>query len=161
MQICTSLQTDSHASTPPHSFYRLSCRAASNVKAVKACGLSTFVRVSIYIVILFSLASTVRQTEHSVRNNVVGRLKFRHTQARAELVWEPPPRPDLAEGETRRGYLQWLKCLGTQGNGVPSPLIIGKQRSCTSKFVNMYRNGSRNATGTVVYDQISTSVQNN
>ena len=83
-------------------------------------------RVSIYIVILFSLASTVRQTEHSVCNNVVGRLKFRHTQAMTEQVWEPPPRPDLAEGETRGGYLQWLKCLGTQGNGVPSPLIIGK-----------------------------------
>jgi len=128
MQICTSLQTDNHASTPPLSFYRPSCRAANNVKAVKAfgVGLSTFVRVSIYIVNLFILASTVCQTEHSVCNNVVGRLKFRHTQARAELVWEPPPRPDLAEGETRRGYLQWLKCLGTQGNGVPSPLIIGK-----------------------------------
>jgi len=114
---------------PHHTvFTGLPAAQQTTSKAVKAfgVGLSTFVRVSIYIVNLFILASTVCQTEHSVCNNVVGRLKFRHTQARTELVWEPPPRPDLAEGETRRGYLQWLKCLGTQGNGVPSPLIIGK-----------------------------------
>ena len=47
MQVCTSLQTDNHASTPPLSFLqagRLSCRPTNSVKAVKgvkalkACG---------------------------------------------------------------------------------------------------------------------------
>jgi len=56
---------------------------------------------------------------------------------------------------------QWLKCLGTQGNGVPTPLITGKKRSRTAQFVKMHRNGRRNATGTVVYDQMTTCVQNN
>jgi len=32
MQICTSLQTDNHASTPPLSFYRPSCRPTNSVK---------------------------------------------------------------------------------------------------------------------------------
>jgi len=39
MQICTSLQTDSHASTPPLSFLQAgcpSCRPTNNVKALKA-----------------------------------------------------------------------------------------------------------------------------
>jgi len=39
MQVCTSLQTDSHASTPPLSFLQAgypSCRPTSSVKALKA-----------------------------------------------------------------------------------------------------------------------------
>jgi len=48
-----------------------------------------------------------------------------------------------------------------QGNGIPAPLIIGRQRSCLSKFVQMHRNCRRDATGTVVYDRMTTYVQNN
>jgi len=39
MQVCTSLQTNNHASTPPLSFLQAgcpSCRPAINVKALKA-----------------------------------------------------------------------------------------------------------------------------
>ena len=39
MQVCTSLQTDNHASTPPLSFIQAgcpSCRATNSVKALKA-----------------------------------------------------------------------------------------------------------------------------
>jgi len=39
MQVCTSLQTDNHASTPPLSFLRAgcpSCHPTSSVKALKA-----------------------------------------------------------------------------------------------------------------------------
>jgi len=39
MQVCTSLQTDKHASTPPLSFLQAgcpSCRPANSVKALKA-----------------------------------------------------------------------------------------------------------------------------
>jgi len=39
MQVCTSLQTDNHASTPPLSFLRAgcpSCRPANSVKALNA-----------------------------------------------------------------------------------------------------------------------------
>ena len=39
MQVCTSLQTDNHASTPPLSFLqagRPSCRPTNSVKALKA-----------------------------------------------------------------------------------------------------------------------------
>jgi len=46
--------------------------------------------------------------------------------------------------------VQWLKCVGTQGNGVPAPLIVGRYCSCTSKFIMMHRNRRRNATGTAV-----------
>jgi len=39
MQVCTSLQTDNHASTPPLSFLQAgcpSCRQASSIKALNA-----------------------------------------------------------------------------------------------------------------------------
>jgi len=39
MQVCTSLQTDDHASTPPLSFLQAgcpSCRPTNSVKALKA-----------------------------------------------------------------------------------------------------------------------------
>jgi len=39
MQVCTSLQADNHASTPPLSFLQAgcpSCRPTNNVKALKA-----------------------------------------------------------------------------------------------------------------------------
>jgi len=39
MQVCTSLQTDNHASTPPFSFLQAgcpSCRPTNSVKALKA-----------------------------------------------------------------------------------------------------------------------------
>jgi len=41
MQVCTSLQTDNHASTPPLSFLQAgcpSCRPTNGVKALKAPG---------------------------------------------------------------------------------------------------------------------------
>jgi len=41
MQVCTSLQTDNHASTPPLSFLQAgwpSCRPTNSVKALKAGG---------------------------------------------------------------------------------------------------------------------------
>ena len=44
MQVCTSLQTDNHASTSPLSFLQAgcpSCRPTNSVKALKALGLST------------------------------------------------------------------------------------------------------------------------
>jgi len=40
MQVCTSLQTDNHASTPPLSFLQAaypSCHPTNSVKALKAC----------------------------------------------------------------------------------------------------------------------------
>jgi len=40
MQVCTSLQADNHASTPPLSFLQAgcpSCRPTNSVKALKAC----------------------------------------------------------------------------------------------------------------------------
>jgi len=43
MQVCTSLQTDNHASTPPLSFLQAgcpSCRPTNSVKALKAFGLN-------------------------------------------------------------------------------------------------------------------------
>jgi len=36
MQVCTSLQTDNHTSTPPVSFYRPSCRPTNSVNALKS-----------------------------------------------------------------------------------------------------------------------------
>jgi len=41
MQVCTSLQTDNHASTPPLSFLQAgcpSCRPTNSVKALKGKG---------------------------------------------------------------------------------------------------------------------------
>jgi len=44
MQVCTSLQTDNHASTPPLSFLQAgcpSCRPTNSVKALKAQDIAT------------------------------------------------------------------------------------------------------------------------
>jgi len=44
MQVCTSLQTDNHASSPPLSFLQAgcpSCRPTNSVKALKAKALKT------------------------------------------------------------------------------------------------------------------------
>ena len=46
MQVCTSLQTDSHASTPPLSFLQAgcpSCLPTNNIKAVKVEALNLLV----------------------------------------------------------------------------------------------------------------------
>jgi len=46
MQVCTSLQTDNHASTPPLSFLQarfLSCRATKSIKALKAPALKAHI----------------------------------------------------------------------------------------------------------------------
>jgi len=44
MQVCTLLQTDNHASTPPLCFYRPdgpSCRPTNSIKALKAASTNT------------------------------------------------------------------------------------------------------------------------
>jgi len=55
MQVCTSLQTDNHASTPPLSFYRQDAlpvaQPTSSVKALKA--LFVVVIIIIIIIIIF------------------------------------------------------------------------------------------------------------
>jgi len=64
--------------------------------------------------------------------------------------WAPAPaewRPQLPIDICR----QWVKSLGTQVNGIPATLIIGKWRSCASKLVKVHSNGGGDATGTVVY----------
>jgi len=49
MQVCTSLQTDNHASTPPLSFLQARCpfcRPTNSVKALKAQDLESFGNLS-------------------------------------------------------------------------------------------------------------------
>jgi len=49
MQVCTSLQTDNHASTPPLSFLQArcpSCRPTNSVKALKAEDLTLYVKIT-------------------------------------------------------------------------------------------------------------------
>jgi len=49
MQVCTSLQTDDHASTPPLSFVQAgcpSCRLTNSIKALKAYGRIAFILCS-------------------------------------------------------------------------------------------------------------------
>jgi len=52
MQVCTSLQTDNHASTPQLSFLQAgcpSCRPTNSVKALKATGLN-FSEFSVHVI---------------------------------------------------------------------------------------------------------------
>jgi len=58
MQVCTSLQTDNHASTPPLSFLQAgcpSCRQTNSVKALEAFSLSV------------STAATMPSSNKSIR----------------------------------------------------------------------------------------------
>ena len=51
MQVCTSLQTDNHVSTPPLSFLKAgcpSCRPTNSVKALKALALKALWLLSLY-----------------------------------------------------------------------------------------------------------------
>jgi len=50
MQVCTSLQTDDHASTPPLSFLQAgcpSCRPTNSVKALKALSTDATYQINI------------------------------------------------------------------------------------------------------------------
>jgi len=132
MQVCTSLQTDNHASTPLLSF-----------KALKK-----------FISIIFT----------EIRSLFYWRF-LKLSGARCRLAYGPADAPPLTV-QTGFTFLV-LAHPGSPGqravkrvcvcvcSGESAPLIIG-----TSKFAKMHRNGRRNATGTVIYDQI-TSAQNN
>jgi len=51
MQVCTSLQTDNHASTPPISFLQAgcpSCRPTNSVKALKDNNITTYTHTNQY-----------------------------------------------------------------------------------------------------------------
>jgi len=51
MQVCTFLQTDNHASTPPVSFLQAgcpSCRPTNNVNALKAQDFNILILIAIY-----------------------------------------------------------------------------------------------------------------
>jgi len=55
MQVCTLLQTDNHASTPPLSFLQAgcpSCRPTNSVKALKAFGMTTYKNIGNFCDIL-------------------------------------------------------------------------------------------------------------
>ena len=57
MQICTSLQTNNHASTPPLSFLQAgcpSCRPTNSVKALKACDMIMH-RTFVFALMILSL----------------------------------------------------------------------------------------------------------
>jgi len=61
MQVCTSLQTDNHASTPPLSFLQagcLSCRPTNSVKALKATTLNIAVKL-LHVKLVASQSLTV------------------------------------------------------------------------------------------------------
>jgi len=50
MQVCTSLETDNHASTPPLSFLQAgcpSCRPTNSIKALKAKTKTTATQLSV------------------------------------------------------------------------------------------------------------------
>jgi len=52
VQVCTSLQTDNHASTPPLSFLQAgcpSCRPTNSVKALKAKSTEALILTTCYI----------------------------------------------------------------------------------------------------------------
>ena len=59
MQVCTSLQTDNHASTPPLSFLQAgcpSCRPTNGVKALKACKYAAVEKISTHPMLCFLTA---------------------------------------------------------------------------------------------------------
>jgi len=50
MQVCTSLQTDNHASTPPLSFLQAgcpSCRPTNSIKALKAQEVTFYIGINV------------------------------------------------------------------------------------------------------------------
>jgi len=58
MQVCTLLQTDNHASTPPLSFLQAgcpSCRPTNSVKALKAQGIDDIALVLQQNIIVISI----------------------------------------------------------------------------------------------------------
>ena len=58
MQVCTSLQTDNHASTPPLSFLQVGCpccRPTNSVKALKAMIVIDFRNICYFLLLFFLL----------------------------------------------------------------------------------------------------------
>ena len=61
MQVCTLLQTDDHASTPPLSFLQAgcpSCRPTNSVKALKTCSLASVNFFLLFCKRTFTISST-------------------------------------------------------------------------------------------------------
>ena len=92
VQVCTSLQTDNHASTPPLSFLQAgcpSCRPTNSVKALKAYLVYTVCiikRVWIFISLVTSSSLTTQLTTHrssswrtTVQNNLANSCITTHT----------------------------------------------------------------------------------
>ena len=72
MQVCTSLQTDNHTSTPPLSFLQAgcpSCRPTNSVKALKAQ--STFKLILIYNLLLTTKLAILTMLMVSIRYCII------------------------------------------------------------------------------------------
>ena len=96
MQVCTSLQTDNHASTPPLCFLQAgcpSCRPTNNVKALKAKEhnrktVTKFQSESHYItLVVFSRAKYSRNKFFSCQNYRNFSLQIAIINARYKTSW--------------------------------------------------------------------------
>jgi len=71
MQVCTSLQTDNHASTPPLSFLQAgcpSCRPTNSVKALKTEALTSLKQYNISAWPIFHSARMLAMSPKDLRN---------------------------------------------------------------------------------------------
>jgi len=88
MQVCTSLQTDSHASTPPPSFLQAgcpSCRPANSIKALKAWLLTHPININSYLQRSpLSGIHVLRITHRALQTDITITLDFEH-QVRAQI----------------------------------------------------------------------------
>jgi len=67
MQVCTSLQADNHASTPPLSFLQArcpSCQSTNSVRALKANGLILLKKFCDAVVVAVAIAIIFFKTNH-------------------------------------------------------------------------------------------------
>ena len=94
MQLCTSLQTDNHASTPPLSFLQAgcpSCRPTNSVKALKAKSpntrkLYTFPGAPTKFQEISNISSISRSCRHPVNFNSLDPRHFAERLASRDLV---------------------------------------------------------------------------
>jgi len=97
MQVCTSLQTDNHASTSPLSFLQAgcpSCRPTNSVKALKAqfpeWNNNSNIYCGIMLVIIFS-ALARRQAENAAVETCTAysqKVPFCSTQPNLQKMWK-------------------------------------------------------------------------
>ena len=127
MQVCTSLQTDNHASNPPLSFLQAECPSCCPTNSVKA--LKAFLRSEpwSYLSLTVKLIRLSIQYDHDLEKGTCGHMCEYYTQDFMAVLVHARRRHCLHTRWTSSGWLIVLASSGRQ-----EPLTISRQSTTSA-----------------------------